>query len=253
MSTQKGNIKKKGQKHQNQYSFKHNKNSMLTRKIIEAPLDHLCEKCLKKLEWKIKYRKYTPLSVPSYCKLCEQKSIYKGHRTVCDKCSIDYLVCTKCMEPVEFFAQPMKRSKHLIAKVDSTFEEIIDVLKERQRRTVMRKIENKEPIIFHGEKGFINSITGEVIISIEDINANAGDDSIREDDFEDSDDEDETVSNKLGIKKKEIKDIKNIIKADNTNKTEEDKQVQIKKDNDEYMKKCAEYDNKEKNKEVIIK
>ena len=63
MSTQKGNSKKKGQAHQNQWKFKHNANSRLTKTISHAPLDFCCEKCLKKLQWKVQYRKYNPRTI----------------------------------------------------------------------------------------------------------------------------------------------------------------------------------------------
>jgi hypothetical protein len=42
---------KRGKKpaHQNVFSFKHNKNSKLTKKIAEEPLDNLCKRCFGKL------------------------------------------------------------------------------------------------------------------------------------------------------------------------------------------------------------
>lgn len=206
MSTQKGNIKKIGQKHQNSFSFKHNKNSLLTRKIQETPLDYLCKRCLEILEWKIKYRKYKPLSMPSKCKLCELKTVLKGHREVCDKCAGELLICSKCIEPCEEYAQPTKSSKVLRNKPkDNTFEEILDMLKERQRRTILRKIEDGEDIVFDGNIGLVNKFTGEVVIELSQINngvlnkneekENGEGDSIKEEDKEDNckdnDEEDE--------------------------------------------------------------
>ncbi len=202
MSTQKGNIKKIGQKHQNSFSFKHNKNSLLTRKIQETPLDYLCKRCLDILEWKIKYRKYKPLSTPSKCKICELKTVLKGHREVCDKCAGELLICSKCIEPCEEYAQPTKSSKVLRNKPkDNTFEEILDMLKERQRRTILRKIEDGEDIVFDGNIGLVNKFTGEVVIELCQINNGVLDkqnkeddvegDSIKEEDKEDIDEQDE--------------------------------------------------------------
>jgi hypothetical protein len=105
MSTRPGNNTKKGQKHQNTFSFKHNKNSILTRKIKESPLDNLCQRCIDKLEWRINYRKYKPLSSPSKCQKCELKNVYKAYRALCDSCSITNKLCSKCSEPVEEFAK----------------------------------------------------------------------------------------------------------------------------------------------------
>lgn len=170
MSTQKGNVKKKGQKYQNEFAFKHNKNSMKTRKILEAPLDLLCERCLAIMEWKIKYRKYKPLTTPSKCNVCENKTIFKGHRTACDKCANELKVCSKCLEPCEKYGIPSKPSKHLRQKKDKTFDEILSVLKERQKRTIQRRTQDGEDIIFDGTKGIINKDTGEIIFGLKDIN-----------------------------------------------------------------------------------
>ena len=85
MSTERGNMKKKGQAHQNTFTFKHNKNSKLTAKIMSMPIAGIfhsqsspshhfhiftvlfigvCDKCKEKIEWKKKYRKYKPLTAP---------------------------------------------------------------------------------------------------------------------------------------------------------------------------------------------
>jgi hypothetical protein len=171
MSTQKGNIRKDGQKYQNAFAFKHNKNSMLTRKIQETPLDFLCEHCLDILEWKIKFRKYKPLSAPSKCIACEQKSVYKGHRNICDKCGVTNKLCTKCMKPCEAWGKPTRSSKVLRMKPkDTTFDDIVASLKERQRRTVLRKIEDGEDIVFDVEKGIINKYTGEIVFPLSELN-----------------------------------------------------------------------------------
>jgi hypothetical protein len=105
MSTRAGNNSKKGQKHQNTFTFKHNKNSLLTRKIKQSPLDHLCERCMDKLEWRINFRKYKPMSAPSRCNLCEMKSVYKAYRTICDHCALSKKLCTKCTEPCKEYAK----------------------------------------------------------------------------------------------------------------------------------------------------
>ena len=105
MSTRGGDNSKKGQKYQNTFTFKHNKNSMLTRKIRESPLDLLCKRCLEKLEWRINYRKYKPLSSAAKCITCEGRNIYKAYRTLCDKCTLDKKVCSKCTLPVKEYAK----------------------------------------------------------------------------------------------------------------------------------------------------
>ena len=66
MSTRKGNNKKGPPKHQNKFAFKHNKNSVKTRKLLakEGTTAGLCARCVEIIEWKIKYRKYKPLKDP---------------------------------------------------------------------------------------------------------------------------------------------------------------------------------------------
>jgi hypothetical protein len=218
MSTQKGNIKKTGQKHQNTFAFKHNKNSMLTRKIQEVPLDFLCAKCLEIMEWKIKYRKYKPLSTPAKCTLCETKTVYKAHRALCDKCCIDLKLCSKCVEPCTEYARPTKSSKILRNRPkDHTFEEIVESLKERQRRTVQRKIENGEDIIFDGTKGIINAKTLEVVIDLKDINNGVLFENENDNDDEEPEEEGEVEEEGEGDSNCEVKEK---ISTDNDNKQE---------------------------------
>lgn len=105
MSTRSGNNTKKSQAYQNTFAFKHNKNSQLTKKIAKVPLDNLCKRCLDKLEWRIDYRKYKPLTTAGRCNMCQEKTIYKAYRTICDNCSIKNKLCAKCANPVEGFVK----------------------------------------------------------------------------------------------------------------------------------------------------
>lgn len=94
---------KKGKKpaHHNAFAFKHNKNSKLTKKIAEEPLDVLCKRCIAKLKWRRKYRKFKLRTVPGRCNLCHEKGCYKGYRTVCDPCALARGLCAKCVkEPI---------------------------------------------------------------------------------------------------------------------------------------------------------
>ena len=64
MSTQRGNQKKEGQRHQNSFAFKHNPKSKKTEVILSRPIQGLCQHCYSVLEWRKQYRKYKPLSAP---------------------------------------------------------------------------------------------------------------------------------------------------------------------------------------------
>ena len=65
MSSQKGNpSRKRGQKYQNKFAFKNSLHdtSKRTKEINSTQIHACCEKCKLIVEWKIKYKKYKPLS-----------------------------------------------------------------------------------------------------------------------------------------------------------------------------------------------
>jgi hypothetical protein len=126
MSTERGNIKKKGPRHQNATKFKHNKNSKKTKKILSSPIEGLCKRCHDKIEWRKQYRKYKPLTAPKkwsgssisksikwqvkiYLKIqfliflwfsvkCEQKKVTRAYHIVCEQCAVQLKICAKCSE-----------------------------------------------------------------------------------------------------------------------------------------------------------
>jgi hypothetical protein len=205
MSSQKGNVKKGKQAHQNSYKFKHNPNSRTTRTISHAPLDFCCERCLKKLQWKVQYRKYNPKTVPGVCNLCDKNNIYKGHRHICDGCSENFMVCSMCISPCTHFAKPNRPGKNFVSvnagetkKELLLMEEILKNLKERHRRTVMRKIENKEKIVFDESIGLINKDTDEIMFTLEELNFEPNEDYDENDDVnENFDCNDEEINKAL--------------------------------------------------------
>jgi Uncharacterized conserved protein (DUF2039) len=81
--------KKKGKPpaHQNTYAFKHNPKSKKTASILASPIEHCCQRCIDKIEWRKKYRKYKPLTQPSTCNICHNRNISSAYHTVCDTCS----------------------------------------------------------------------------------------------------------------------------------------------------------------------
>lgn len=96
-SLRKGNPTKKGQKHQNSYAFKHNKNSRKTREI--AKINHhgaLCKRCQEKIDWRKKFRKYKPIKDPGICNGCKQRNVMRAYHTLCSSCAGGRQVCAKC-------------------------------------------------------------------------------------------------------------------------------------------------------------
>lgn len=179
MSTQKGNIKKGSQKYQNTYKFKHNKNSVKTDKIKSSPLDKLCARCHDIIQWKIDYRKYKPLTAACKCNICQQRTIIKAYRTICDDCALhsqpDARLCTKCGvntlavdietgEAGEGYAEveiSRKTRTEERDKLEQEMDEVLKKLRERCKRTVLRKIETGEVTFDPKRKIFIYKDTEE--------------------------------------------------------------------------------------------
>ena len=200
MSLRSGNNKKKGQKHQNTYTYHHNKGSLISRKILSSPLDLLCERCLEILSWKVKYNKYHPLKTPGKCNQCQEKCIYKAYRTLCDGCATKdgKKRCTKCGEEVENFAKPDARNNpETGVKKVSPVMELVKTLKKKYQKTIYRRINKGVRIEYDESKGIVDEETKEVIIPLEKI-VKIDDDDGDEDDDKEDDNEDE--------KEKELED-----------------------------------------------
>lgn len=196
MSLRSGNNKKKGQKYQNTYAFKHNKGSMKTRHILSSPLDHLCERCLQILEWKLSYRKYKPLTAQRRCNICLEKTVLKAYRTICDKCAIsdqNNLLCTKCGEKVEEYSKPNVRndpSHGPGAKSNNPIMALVRSLKPRYQKSVYLRIREGIKIDYDETKGIINKETGDIIIDLSKITEKINEDDKNDDDFEEDEDKD---------------------------------------------------------------
>ena len=201
MSLRPGNNKKKGQKHQNTYTYHHNKGSLVSRKILSSPLDLLCERCLDILAWKVKFNKYHPLKTPGKCNQCQEKTIYKAYRTICDGCATKdgKKRCTKCGEEVENFAKPDARNNpETGVKKKSPVMELVKTLKKKYQKTVYRRINKGARIEYDETKGIVDEETKEVIISLDKI--------MKDEDEEDDDndnDEEPNDNDKEGNDKKE--------------------------------------------------
>ena len=203
MSLRPGNNKKKGQKHQNTYTYHHNKGSLVSRKILSSPLDLLCERCLDILAWKVKFNKYHPLKTPGKCNQCQEKTIYKAYRTICDGCATKdgKKRCTKCGEEVENFAKPDARNNpETGVKKKSPVMELVKTLKKKYQKTVYRRINKGARIEYDESKGIVDEETKEVIISLDKI---MKDEDEEDDDNDNDNDEEQNDNDKEGNDKKE--------------------------------------------------
>lgn len=144
MSTQRGNnSRSRPQKHQNRNKFKNNlyDTSHKTKFINQIHVSEVCERCKEIIEWKIKYKKYKPLTQPKKCIKCEQKSVKKAYHVICSECGKKLGVCTKCCEVKEVVIAVPDQQEEI--KLDNELQKLLQTLPERKRRTFMRYMNKK--------------------------------------------------------------------------------------------------------------
>ncbi|CAD8132909.1 unnamed protein product [Paramecium octaurelia] len=198
-------MKKGAPKYQNKVAFKMRFHDHYSEKVQNASLDRLCELCLAQIEWKIKYGKYKTPHDLSRCYKCEKKNIFKAYRRLCDACSDELRQCSKCAEPIELNDDSSSGEE---------MDETLKCLRERSKRTVLRKIEKGEITWDRHNKKFIDSETGEQVIVQykkdyideedeelwEDNDNDEGEDDDQDDDEDDeSEEEDNKKKNKKNV------------------------------------------------------
>ncbi|XP_067664931.1 uncharacterized protein C9orf85 homolog [Haliotis asinina] len=141
MSSQKGNVNRsRKQKHQNTSAFKndmYNKSKKVA-SINETKLPGLCQRCREKIEWKIKYAKYKPLTVPKKCIKCSEKTVKKAYYNICFPCGQAREICCKCGEKKDIVEQSGLTPEQQSAE-DSRQKQELKYLTERQRRSFLRQ------------------------------------------------------------------------------------------------------------------
>lgn len=91
--------------HANRFAFTHNRNSKLTKKILAFPISGLCPACVEVLEWRKKFRKYKPLSVPKKCVRCAGKTVREAYHVICNECAKQAQSCAKCLQLIQLEEQ----------------------------------------------------------------------------------------------------------------------------------------------------
>ena len=145
MSTQRGSIsRKRPQKHQNGKVFKNNlyDTSHRTKFINNIQVCDVCVRCKEIIEWKIKYKKYKPLSKPKTCVRCGERKVVKAYHVICKDCGVKLQVCTKCCEVKDVVSGGPDNDEQV--KLDAEFQAILQQLPERKRRTFIRYINKKK-------------------------------------------------------------------------------------------------------------
>lgn len=95
------------------------------------------------IAWKVKYKKYKPLSQPKTCTRCHQKNIKDAYHTVCISCAKESQVCCKCGKKEEIIAHKSpSKTEHLQTMAELETE--VKCLSERKRRAYYRYLEKLE-------------------------------------------------------------------------------------------------------------
>uniref|UniRef100_A0A0B6YYD5 Uncharacterized protein n=1 Tax=Arion vulgaris TaxID=1028688 RepID=A0A0B6YYD5_9EUPU len=144
MSSQRGNVSRtRTQKYTNKTAFKndlHDKSQKI--KMIKGlSPEGLCHRCKEKIEWKIKYKKYKPLTQPATCVRCQGKTVKRAYYTVCQPCAAQAGVCAKCNNKEQIVIQPGPSGQEKAAQ-DGQLKFELKQLTERQRRSFFRHVEN---------------------------------------------------------------------------------------------------------------
>eukprot|EP00943_MAST-04B_sp_MAST-4B-sp1_P006631 g6631.t1 len=125
-------------KHQNSFAFKHNRNSKKTAAIKSVMHDGLCQRCHEKIVWKKKYRKYKPIKKSRKCNNCQELVVKRAYHTLCKTCATSKNVCAWCAKPNEIVKSVAERTI-INRKNEEDVEEALKFVKERKRRTLIRK------------------------------------------------------------------------------------------------------------------
>ncbi|CAG9771995.1 unnamed protein product [Ceutorhynchus assimilis] len=139
MSCQKGStVRTRPQKYKNRSVFKNSLHdtSQKTKSINSTHISHVCQRCKEIIEWKIRYKKYKPLTQPKKCVKCEQKTVKRAYHIMCDPCGQKLGVCSKCDKSKEVIEAPPSEKEQF--QLDEEMKEMLKSLPERKRRTFLR-------------------------------------------------------------------------------------------------------------------
>ncbi|OWF47551.1 uncharacterized protein C9orf85 homolog [Mizuhopecten yessoensis] len=139
MSTQRGNVKKGAQKYKNKNAFKNDLHDRTPQMelIKKVQVTGACQRCTDVIEWKIKYRKFKPLTTAKKCTKCLEKTVKKSYFIICVPCMKKLQVCGKCGQKKEVTEVPGLSEAEQMSQ-QSQLEAELEHLTERQRRQFFR-------------------------------------------------------------------------------------------------------------------
>ena len=85
----------------------------------------------------MQYGKYKKANGIARCAKCENKTIFKSYRKICDPCSDLYKICAKCLEEKELSQGKKGVNKEALKEM----EDLLASLRERCKRTLLRQID----------------------------------------------------------------------------------------------------------------
>ncbi|XP_016979972.1 uncharacterized protein C9orf85 homolog [Drosophila rhopaloa] len=142
MSSQRGNVSRtRAQKHKNRHVFKndlHDKTPQQIR-LNAMHVSTVCQRCKEQIEWKIKYKKYKPLTQAKTCAHCKERTVKKAYHVVCRDCAIKAHACAKCLKSADEVAieeaQPTPREEQ---QLQAEMDRLVKSFSERKRRAFLR-------------------------------------------------------------------------------------------------------------------
>ncbi|KAL7743494.1 hypothetical protein ACLKA6_018630 [Drosophila palustris] len=145
MSTQRGNASRtRAQKHKNRHVFKndlHDKTPQQIR-LNKMHVSTVCQRCKEVIEWKIKYKKYKPLTQAKTCARCQQRTVRKAYHVICRDCAVKDHVCAKCLKSADEVAieapEPTPQEEQ---QLQVEMDRLIKSFSERKRRAFLRFME----------------------------------------------------------------------------------------------------------------
>ncbi|KAH8287977.1 hypothetical protein KR044_004985 [Drosophila immigrans] len=211
MSTQRGNASRtRAQKHKNRHVFKndlHDKTPQQMR-LNKMHVSTVCQRCKEVIEWKIKYKKYKPLTQAKTCARCQQRTVRKAYHVICRDCAVKDRVCAKCLKSADEVAieapEPTPQEEQ---QLQVEMDRLIKSFSERKRRAFLRFMEKgrkkegepEEPLDEEGQEAQekatrVRHTREELLEKIKQLNLaedDNDDDFDDEDDYDDEDDDDD--------------------------------------------------------------
>ncbi|CAH1183130.1 unnamed protein product [Phaedon cochleariae] len=194
MSSQKGNTSRsRPQKHKNRTAFKNtlHDTSQRTKIINSIQVGDVCVRCKEIIEWKIKYKKYKPLTQPRTCVKCGSKAVKQAYHVMCSACGKQSGKCTKCCQSKTIVEAEATETQQL--KLDNELKDLLKSLPERKRRTFLRYMNRKEKDQEDDDKKTASENREDLLDKLNTLKLGEGDDDF--DDFLDEEEDEDSDNN----------------------------------------------------------